>query len=84
MYEKSVIAACLFLVACTSVPVETQCLGDNDCRAAACCHATDAVNKDHAPDCAVIACSQECREGTLDCQQGEVKCVRGRCTAVFS
>ena len=75
----------LFLVSCTTreIPVEKQCLADGDCVPATCCHATDAVNKDYAPDCAGIFCTQVCEPGTIDCGQGEVGCVDGECQVII-
>lgn len=60
-----------------------QCLIDQDCVPAGCCHASEAVNKDNAPDCADVFCTTECQEGTLDCGQGEVKCISGSCEVVL-
>lgn len=75
----------IFLVACTSqnIPVEKQCNVDADCVASACCHPNDTVNKDHAPNCEGILCSQECQPDTFDCQQGEIKCINNQCQAVI-
>ncbi len=72
----------IFLVAC-SAPTEKVCSVDSDCIAAQCCHATDAVNKENAPDCSGQLCTMNCEEGTLDCGQGSVKCASGSCEAVF-
>ena len=74
----------LFLVACTTVPLEKQCTVDSDCVPSLCCHASDAVAKDSAPDCGGVFCTEECQPGTLDCGQGVVSCVSGECKAVFS
>ena len=72
----------VFLVAC-SIPTEKVCSVDSDCIAAQCCHATSAVNKENAPDCSGILCTMNCAPDTLDCGQGEIKCVEGSCEAVF-
>lgn len=78
----------LFAVSCTpaepSVPAEKQCQTDDDCVPSACCHPAEAVNKAYAPDCRGILCSMECAPGTLDCGQGEVKCIKKECRAVIS
>ena len=75
----------LFLVSCTpSVPIEKQCFSDDDCVKATCCHASDAVNKDNGPDCTGQMCTQECVPGTLDCQQGEIKCLENECVVVLN
>ena len=61
---------------------DKRCSGDEDCTAATCCHASDAVNLEYAPDCTDMFCTQECEAGTLDCGQGEIKCVNGKCEAI--
>lgn len=71
----------LFIVSCT--PAEKVCTEDLDCVPADCCHAVDAVNSENAPDCRGVLCSAVCEPGTLDCGQGEVKCISGRCEAVL-
>lgn len=74
----------LFLAACTAqVPPEKQCTADADCVPATCCHPTEAVNVNYAPDCTDVFCTQVCEPGTLDCNQGEVKCVDGQCQAII-
>jgi len=75
--------ALLFIVSCTSVPAEKQCSVDTDCVKATCCHASSAVNKQAGPDCAGQFCTAECVPGTLDCNQGDVKCVSGECKVVM-
>ncbi len=59
------------------------CSQDNDCVKASCCHATDVVNRDNAPDCSGVMCTQVCEPGTLDCGQGQKKCLEGICTAIL-
>ncbi len=66
------------------IPTEKQCLKNNDCVPASCCHASKAVNKFHAPDCEGILCSMECVPETTDCGQGEIKCVEGKCEVVLN
>jgi len=71
---------------CIGMPLvdETkQCSVNDDCVPATCCHASEAVNKENAPDCTDTFCTEECRSDTLDCQQGEIKCVDGFCEAVM-
>ena len=70
-----------FLIGC--VPAEKSCTEDKDCVKADCCHASDAVNKENAPDCKGMLCTMECKPGTTDCGQGEIKCVEGSCEAVL-
>ena len=72
----------LFITSC-GVAKEKQCTQDSDCRAASCCHASDAVNIENAPDCKGILCSQQCEPNTIDCGQGFVKCVENECQVVL-
>ena len=74
-----------FLVSCTSnVPSEKQCTSDSDCVPDSCCHAKSAVNKEHSPKCNGIMCTMDCQPETLDCSQGEVKCIENSCSVVFN
>ncbi|MBW2963602.1 hypothetical protein KY306_02400 [Candidatus Woesearchaeota archaeon] len=70
---------------CKSAPFDDskKCSVDSDCIAATCCHASEAVNKENAPDCSGVFCTQECVSGTIDCQQGEIKCVNGGCKVII-
>ena len=72
----------IFLLACT--PAEKQCLVDSDCVPNKCCGGTDGVNKAYGPNCQGILCAQVCTPGTISCNQGEIKCLEGACTAVFN
>lgn len=73
----------LFLVACSPIPAEKQCITAADCVPAQCCHATDAVNINYAPDCSDIFCTAVCEPSTLDCGQGEIQCIAGECQVVL-
>lgn len=73
----------IFLVGCQVVPLEKSCSADGDCVPAQCCHADEAVNKDYGPDCTGKMCTMECVSRTLNCGQGEVRCVSGECQAVL-
>ncbi len=73
----------LLLSSCSSVPAEKRCSSDQECVKDACCHASGAVNLEHAPDCKGLYCTAVCEPGTLDCGQGEVKCIQNQCQAVF-
>ena len=70
------------------VPATTDgakfCRFDTDCVPAQCCHPTGVVNADNAPDCSDTYCTMECRLGTLDCGQGEIRCVASECTAIIN
>ena len=72
-----------FLVSCQKVPSEKFCSVDSDCVAASCCHATDAVNKEYAPDCSGEMCTMNCAPETLDCGQGEIKCINSECQVIL-
>ncbi|MBU0456886.1 MAG: hypothetical protein ABH824_04895 [Nanoarchaeota archaeon] len=73
----------VFLTSCSFVPAEKKCSADKDCVPASCCHAKDAVNKEHGPDCAGMLCTAVCEPETIDCGQGDIKCVSGECKAVM-
>lgn len=61
----------------TSV-TEKECEKDEDCIASSCCHAESCIEKDKAPICDKIFCSQVC-SGPLDCGTGHCGCVNGKC-----
>lgn len=71
-----------------TLQIETEdpqfCLVDTDCVPAQCCHATSSVNARHAPDCTNVLCTLECRPGTLDCNQGEIRCASNRCVVIIN
>lgn len=74
----------LLLSACgQKVADEKFCLSAADCFADACCHASDAVNKDFAPGCEDVFCSASCEPNTLDCGQGHIECIQNQCTVVI-
>jgi len=73
----------LLLISCTPIENPKQCTQDSDCIPAQCCHAIDAVNKDATPECQGKACTLDCAPNTLDCGQGEIKCIENTCTAVI-
>lgn len=83
-----IIVGLLFLAACASpvrdIPTDKQCRQDSDCVPSRCCHPDDTVNQDYAPDCKGLLCTQECVPDTLDCEQGEIKCVDGECKAIMN
>ena len=77
----------LILVSCFQeekiISSEKRCTLDSDCTGATCCHITEAVNKDNAPNCKGSICTLECMPDTLDCGTGEIKCVNNECLAVL-
>ncbi len=77
-------ALAIFLTVISCAPAELQCSVDSDCVPAQCCHATDAVNKLNAPDCSGIICTMSCEPESIDCGQGEAKCLSGKCGVVMS
>jgi hypothetical protein len=79
----SLLLVSLLLVSC-SVPEEKVCTIDSDCVPATCCHASEAVNEEHKPDCAGRLCTMNCEPGTTDCGQGEIKCVEESCEVVLN
>lgn len=54
-----------------------------ECVKATCCHATECLPADQAPDCSTSLCTQECVPGTLDCGQGSCQNIEGECTVVL-
>ena len=70
-----------FLVACSN---SNECQADKDCVAASCCHASEAVPKGEGPDCTGQLCTMECVSGTIDCNQGKIKCLSGECQVVLN
>ena len=62
---------------------DEECSIDSDCVPASCCHADSCTAKLNAPDCSGIFCTMECKPMTIDCNQGECKCIKGVCEAVI-
>jgi hypothetical protein len=62
-------------------PAQNECSIDSDCVKDSCCHAKGCAAKVNEPDCTGIMCSSMCEPGTLDCGQGECKCVNNKCEA---
>lgn len=56
-----------------------ECDKDGDCVPAQCCHAGDCIVKEKRADCSKVACTMECRPGTLDCGGG-CACISNRCS----
>ena len=59
------------------------CVTDNDCVPAQCCHPRYTVNKDYAPNCSGISCTQNCG-GPLDCLGGVPICINNTCRIKLS
>ena len=60
---------------------ESECVVDEDCVPATCCHPSECVSVYNAPDCSSALCSQVC-SGPLDCNAGYCSCVNGKCNVV--
>ncbi|PIZ52059.1 hypothetical protein COY27_01750 [Candidatus Woesearchaeota archaeon CG_4_10_14_0_2_um_filter_33_13] len=71
------------IVGCSSVDEELVCTKDVDCVPNQCCHADGALNKEFGPNCLGQLCTMECVPGTIDCGQGEIKCLNEQCQVVF-
>ncbi len=70
----------IFIIGC--VPQEPpECVINDDCVAATCCHADSCVAKEKAPNCEGVFCSMECRPYTMDCEQGRCVCENNKCAA---
>lgn len=78
----SVLVILISVASCAPSPLE--CSQDSDCVPAQCCHATNAVSKDEAPNCQGKICTLNCAPNTLDCGQGEIKCIQNECTVVIN
>ncbi len=60
---------------------EGVCNSDQECVPDLCCHASNCALKSKAPDCSITFCTQECRQNSLDCGNGECKCINNKCKA---
>ncbi|HOW37152.1 MAG TPA: hypothetical protein PLK34_02800 [Candidatus Pacearchaeota archaeon] len=49
-----------------------------------CCHASECVLKQDAPECSSSFCTMECREGTMDCGAGHCEYLNGKCEVVWN
>ena len=77
-----VLLSTVLLISCSSS--EKACSVDGDCMRATCCHPSDALNRDSGPDCSGQFCTAECVPDTIDCGQGEIKCLEGSCEVVLN
>ena len=55
-----------------------------ECVKASCCHASECVWEDEAPDCGGVLCTMSCEPGTMDCGAGECGVVDGACGVVWN
>ncbi len=71
----------IFIIGCTNqIDIgRTFCNKDSDCIPEQCCHPNSVTNKNFAPNCQGISCSEIC-QGPLDCGAGEIKCINSICT----
>lgn len=52
-----------------------------ECVPATCCHPTECVSSEQAPDCSEIFCTAVCF-GPLDCGAGNCEAINGKCEVV--
>ena len=71
------------IVGCSGVDEELTCTQDVDCVPNKCCHADGTVNRDFGPDCMGQLCTMECVPETIDCGQGEIKCLDNQCQVIL-
>ena len=71
--------------------LENETLGDaigeylgEECVPASCCHATECVLKNKAPNCDGMFCTMNCEPDTLDCGQGSCEFVNGKCEVIWN
>jgi hypothetical protein len=62
------------------VMTDVACVQDSDCVKDSCCHATTCVAASARPDCSSVACTADCRAGTMDCNGGCL-CQAGKCAS---
>jgi len=76
---------CLLMAGYTWNETEGECVREWErCVAASCCHATECVLENEAPNCSGSLCSMECRAGTLDCGQAQCEFIDGECGVVWN
>lgn len=64
------------------IPANLACNVDSECVPEQCCHPTSCVNLNYKnTDCAMKACTMECKPATLDCGQGSCVCEDHKCLA---
>ena len=58
-----------------------ECEKDADCVPGGCCHPSNCVPKEQAPDCGTSICTLDC-SGPLDCGAGSCGCVKEKCSII--
>ena len=74
-----VLLSILFSGCVQNIPLEKHCENNNDCVPAQCCHPISCIYKSQSPRCENIACTEECKLGTMDCGQGSCVCIDNQC-----
>jgi len=73
----------VFVSGCSGVPADIECSKDSDCVPASCCHPDSCVPAGEAPNCEGMMCTMECKPDTMDCGQGDCKCINNKCKAIL-
>jgi len=73
--------AVLLYASGTALAGGPECKVDADCVPLDCCHSTKCTPRGEAPDCTDVACTAECRPGTLDCGGRCICTSDGQCFA---
>ena len=58
-------------------------VGGEGCVPASCCHASECVWENEAPNCSERICTMNCEPGTLDCGAGHCEVIDGECGVVW-
>lgn len=82
--ELFLVLLALLVVVSGCKQVGDECVKDEDCVVASCCHPKECVPIGQKPDCTGMMCTLNCEPGTMDCGQGSCMCVKGVCKAVLS
>ena len=59
-----------------------ECNSNTECVPSSCCHPSSCAPLAQSPECAGIICTQECKPGTLDCNQASCQCINNKCQVV--
>ncbi len=63
---------------------ESTCTTDAECVPKTCCHPSACVPRAQQPDCTDIYCTGDCKENTLDCNQGQCACINQSCKVLLN